>query len=106
MANPPTTPTITVRQLRELTGDGIVTTYKKLKTGIFPSIRLGRQGRIAVLTEPTMAILRGERLPGRVQPAKAMNKRQRTATRSTVNKRAAKAQPVARKGDAPTLVPS
>jgi hypothetical protein len=39
-----------------------------LRLGIYPSIRVGEKGKIAVLTMPALQILRGERPPG---PAKA-----------------------------------
>ncbi|HSS85714.1 MAG TPA: hypothetical protein VLL30_18315 [Reyranella sp.] len=105
LANFPTTPTTTVKVLAGFTGDKIATTYKKIRAGFFPSIRLGK-GKYAVLTVPTLQILRGERPPGRMlpdRPDSAVKKRRRKAKR----KRAAKPKPAARKGEvAPAAVAS
>lgn len=63
LTNPPTGRGMSVEELSKLTGKSLKTSYKKVNAGFYPSIRLGR-GQITVLTEPTMAILRGEREPG------------------------------------------
>jgi hypothetical protein len=62
-ANLPTRPAMSVKDLAKITGKSLKTSYKKVNAGFYPSIRLGR-GQITVLTEPTLAILRGERPPG------------------------------------------
>jgi hypothetical protein len=100
LANFPTTPT-------RFTGDRIGTNYKKVRAGFFPSIRYGK-GKYAVLTEPALGILRGQRPPrGQVpdRPDGAVKKRRRTAKRSAAKKKRAK--PIAKKGEvAPAAVVS
>lgn len=90
--------TIDIKQLADLTGDHVNTTYKKVNAGMFPSIRLGGRGKIAVLTQPTIEILLGQRPPGGSLPDRPAKKR-RTVKRAK-KKRAAKSKPAARKSEA------
>jgi hypothetical protein len=100
---------MTVEELAELTNDAIRRTYDKVRAGLFPSIRLGPQGRYAVLTEPALAILRGQRPPGGQlpdRPDSAVKKRRHTAKRSAAKKKKrAKSKPVAKKSEAVPAAP-
>lgn len=69
--NPPKGFVMSVEDLRNLRGaGGKNSTYGLLHQGVYPSIR--ENGRIMVLTIPTLAILRGEREPGTQPPAWAL----------------------------------
>jgi hypothetical protein len=101
---------MSIEQLAELTGDGRDSAYEKVRAGVFPSLRLGSRGKYAVLTAPTLEILRGQREPGRPvdRPEGGAEKRRRT-TRSKAKakkKRPAKQKPVVPKGEvAPAAAP-
>jgi hypothetical protein len=68
--NPPTGATMSVDDLAELADMGRNQAYAAVRQGIYPSIRVGEKGKIAVLVQPTLQILRGERPPG--EPGKKL----------------------------------
>lgn len=92
LANLPSRPTMDIHELSALTGDGLNTSYEKVRAGMFPAIRLGRRGKWAILTAPALEILRGERppgpLPGGKLPASKAKRRKKVVAKKQKPKKA------------------